>query len=30
MLLNSLAFLPFEAESTAFWVLLAIIVGSLI
>lgn len=30
ILLNSSAFLSFEAESTAFWVLLAIMVGSLI
>lgn len=30
ILLNSSAFLPFEAESTAFWVLLAVMVGSLI
>ena len=29
ILLNSSAFLPFDAESTAFWVLLAIMAGSL-
>ena len=29
ILLNSFAFLPFDAESTAFWVLLAIMAGSL-
>ena len=30
ILLNSSAFLPYETESTAFWVLLAVMVGSLI
>lgn len=29
ILLNSSAFLPFDAESTAFWVLLAVMAGSL-